>query len=53
MAVLNTVIKLLLGVMYRSNRMQAYQTWLGKTENLISQLNINCMGWTSDDYWRL
>ena len=24
--------KLLWGVMYRSNRMQAYQTWLGKTE---------------------
>ena len=36
--------KLLLGVMYRSNRMQAYQTWLGKTENLISQLNINWDG---------
>ena len=32
--------KLLLGVMYCSNRMQDYQTWLAKTENLISQLNI-------------
>ena len=36
--------KLLLGVMYRSNRMQDYQTWLAKTENLISQLNINWDG---------
>ena len=30
--------------MYRSNCMQTYQTWLKKTENLISQLNINWGG---------
>ena len=33
--------KQLLGVMYRSNQMQDYQTWLAKTERLISHLNTN------------
>ena len=32
--------KSLLGVMYRSERMQNFQTWIDKTENLFSQLNI-------------
>ena len=32
--------KLLLGVMYRSERMQNFQTWIDKTENLFSQLNM-------------
>ena len=31
--------KLLLGVMYRSERMQNFETWMDKTENLFSQLN--------------
>jgi hypothetical protein len=31
---------LLFGVMYRSERMQNFQTWIDKTENLFSQLNI-------------
>ena len=30
---------LLLGVMYRSECMQNFETWMDKTENLISQLN--------------
>ena len=34
--------KLLLGVMYRSNRMQDFQTWIDKSENVISQL---CTEW--------
>jgi exonuclease III len=35
---------LLLGVMYRSNRIQDFQTWMGKAENLFSQLSINWDG---------
>ena len=31
--------KMLLGVMYRSERIQDFQHWLDKTENLFSQLN--------------
>ena len=31
--------KLLLGVMYRSERMQNFETWMDKTENLFSKLN--------------
>ena len=34
--------KLLLGVMYRSNRIQDFQTWIDKSENVISQL---CTEW--------
>ena len=34
--------KLLLGVMYRSNRMQDFQTWIDKSENIISHL---CSVW--------
>ena len=34
--------KLQLGVMYRSNRMQDFQTWIDKSENVISQL---CTEW--------
>ena len=36
--------KLLLGVMYRSERMQNFETWMDKTENLFSQLNTLSMG---------
>ena len=32
--------KLLLGVLYRSERIQDFQTWIDKTENLLSQLNV-------------
>ena len=39
---LNKNSKLLLGVMYRSNRMQDFQTWIDKSENVISQL---CTEW--------
>ena len=38
----NKNIKLLLDVMYRSNRMQDFQTWIDKSENIISQL---CTEW--------
>lgn len=50
---------LLVGVLYRSNRIQAYQTWLGKTKNLIGQLNTNwdgmlmIIGHLSSIYWNL
>ena len=33
----NRYSKLLLGVMYHSERMQNFQTWMDKTENLFSQ----------------
>ena len=31
---------MLFGVMYRSERMQDYQTWMDKSEHLFSQLNV-------------
>jgi hypothetical protein len=34
--------KLLLGVMYRSNLMQDFQTWIDKSENIISHLCSVC-----------
>ena len=49
--------KMLLGVVYRSERIQDFNTWLDKMENLLSQLNVlwngifMITGYMNDDHW--
>ena len=45
--------KMLLGVLYRSNFIEEFHTWIDTVESLFSQLNvrINSMGWPSRRNW--